>query len=268
MTVWCMRTWLSTEPSEYFVSSRGAAASTASEIAIPSEPVESGCSARIARPVFGLLGRARDDAPAERLDQPAAVRLLVVRGADHPDVDLEPEDPARERQRGAPLARSRLGREPRDALLLVVVGLRDGGVRLVRARRRDALVLVVDARGRLERALEPARAVERRRPPLAVDRAHLLRDRDEPVRRDLLQDDLPSGRAARGRPAPPAAPCRDAARAEEATEDRRRCCTRPPGAGLSSRTYFTWSDISRSSPWRTAWPESGAARLDGQADAQ
>ena len=45
-----MRTWFSTDPSEYFVSSRGAAASTASEIAIPRLPVESGCSARIARP--------------------------------------------------------------------------------------------------------------------------------------------------------------------------------------------------------------------------
>ena len=52
MTVWCMRTWFRTEPSEYFVSSRGAAASTASEMAIPSEPVESGCSARILRPAF------------------------------------------------------------------------------------------------------------------------------------------------------------------------------------------------------------------------
>ena len=50
ITVWCRRTWLSTEPSAYFVSSRCAACSTASEIAIPRLPVESGCSARIARP--------------------------------------------------------------------------------------------------------------------------------------------------------------------------------------------------------------------------
>jgi hypothetical protein len=47
-----MRTWFRTEPSEYFVSSRGAAASTASEIAMPRLPVESGCSARIVRPAF------------------------------------------------------------------------------------------------------------------------------------------------------------------------------------------------------------------------
>ena len=50
MTVWCRSTWLSTEPSEYFVSSRVAASSTASEIAMPSEPGESGVAARTARP--------------------------------------------------------------------------------------------------------------------------------------------------------------------------------------------------------------------------
>ncbi len=136
-----------------------------------------------------LLGRAGDDAAAERLDEPAPIRLLVVRGSHHPDVDLEPEDGRGERERRAPLAGARLGREALYALLLVVVRLRDGRVRLVRPGRRDALVLVVDARGRLERLLEPARAVERRRAPLPVDRAHLLRDRDEAIGRDLLADD-------------------------------------------------------------------------------
>ena len=50
ITVWWRRTWLSTEPSEYFVSSRVAASSTASLIAIPSEPGESGSEARTERP--------------------------------------------------------------------------------------------------------------------------------------------------------------------------------------------------------------------------
>ena len=50
ITVWCSRTWLSTEPSEYLVSSRVAASSTASEIAMPSEPGESGVAASTARP--------------------------------------------------------------------------------------------------------------------------------------------------------------------------------------------------------------------------
>ena len=50
MTVWCSRTWLRTLPSEYAVSSRPAASSTASEIAIPRLPGESGCSASTALP--------------------------------------------------------------------------------------------------------------------------------------------------------------------------------------------------------------------------
>ena len=50
MTVWWRRTWLRTEPSAYFVSSRVAASSTASLIAIPSEPGLSGVSARTFRP--------------------------------------------------------------------------------------------------------------------------------------------------------------------------------------------------------------------------
>ena len=52
MTVWCRRTWLSTLPSEYFVSSRPAASSIASLIAMPRLPVESGSLARTARPAF------------------------------------------------------------------------------------------------------------------------------------------------------------------------------------------------------------------------
>jgi hypothetical protein len=43
ITVWCRSTWLSTDPSEYLQSGSWAATSTASEIAIPSEPVV--CSA-------------------------------------------------------------------------------------------------------------------------------------------------------------------------------------------------------------------------------
>ena len=79
ITVWCSRTWLSTLPSEYFVSSWVAATSTASLIAIPRLPVESGS----ARP--GSRGRrsSRSDGDGttsrpEGLDHRAAVRLLVV----------------------------------------------------------------------------------------------------------------------------------------------------------------------------------------------
>ena len=119
-----------------------------------------------------------DDLGAPRLDHRAPVRLLLVRDLDHVDLALEPEQRAGERERAAPLARAGLGREARAALLLVVVRLRDGGVRLVAAGRADALVLVVDPRPRAERLLEAVRAVERRRAPEAVDVAHLLGDLD------------------------------------------------------------------------------------------
>ena len=156
---------------------------------MPRLPVESGCSARMARPAFVSSDGLATTRPPNDLDEAAAVRLLVVRDLHHPHVDLEPEDAACECKRRAPLAGAGLGRQARDAFLLVVVGLRDRGVRLVRARGRDAFVLVVDARRRLERLLETARAVERRRPPLPVDRSHLLGDRDESIGRDLLPDD-------------------------------------------------------------------------------
>ena len=75
-----------------------------------------------------------------------------------------------------------------DALLLVVPGLRHRGIRLVRARRRDAFVLEIDLGRRLQRLFQPARADERRRPPHAVDVADRLRDVDGALRRHLLQD--------------------------------------------------------------------------------
>ncbi len=50
MMVWCRSTWLRTLPSEYLVSSREAASSTASEMAIPRLPGESGSCSRILRP--------------------------------------------------------------------------------------------------------------------------------------------------------------------------------------------------------------------------
>ena len=50
MMVWCISTWFSTEPSAYLVSSCVAATSTASLIAMPSEPGCCASFARIARP--------------------------------------------------------------------------------------------------------------------------------------------------------------------------------------------------------------------------
>src|SRR5205807_3235864 len=55
ITVWWSRTWLTTDPSEYFASSWVAASSTASEIAIPRLPGESGSSFNMPRPALVRL---------------------------------------------------------------------------------------------------------------------------------------------------------------------------------------------------------------------
>ena len=133
--------------------------------------------------------RAGDDRRAVGLHQDPSVRLLVVARADHVDLDLEAEQRAGEGERGPPLARPGLGREALDALLLVVEGLRDRGVRLVAAGRADALVLVVDVRRRIEGALEPVGPVQRARPVEAVGVADRLRDLDLALGRDLLADE-------------------------------------------------------------------------------
>ena len=91
-------------------------------------------------------------------------------------------------ERRAPLPGAGLGGEPLDALFLVVPGLRHRGVRLVRARWRDAFVFEIDLGRRLQRLFQPARADERRRPPQAVDVADRLRDVDGALRGNLLQD--------------------------------------------------------------------------------
>ena len=172
------------------MSSRPAASSTASEIAIPRLPGESGCSARIARPHCVSSDGLGDDLRAPRLDHRAPARLLLVRDADHVDLALEPDQLAGERERAAPLARAGLGGEARAPFLLVVVGLRDRRVRLVAAGRADALVLVEDARAGADRLLEPPRTEERRRAPEGVELQHLLRNRDLGVLAHLLSDEL------------------------------------------------------------------------------
>src|ERR671914_62471 len=120
-------------------------------------------------PALRVLRRAGDDLGAPGLDQRAPERLLLVRDLDHVDLALEPEQLAGERERAAPLAGAGLGREARSPLPDVVVRLRHRRVRLVAARRADALVLVEDARARADRLLEPLRSVQRRRPPESVD---------------------------------------------------------------------------------------------------
>src|SRR5665647_1233457 len=101
-------------------------------MAMPSEPVDSGSIANTWRP--------------------ASVRFVG-------------EERTGDRHRAAPLAGAGLGRDLGDALHLVVVRLRDGGVGLVRTTGADALVLVedLDPCGEPEDALELTGAQHRRR---------------------------------------------------------------------------------------------------------
>ena len=138
----------------------------------------------------GVGRRAGDDVGAPRLHHDPAVRLLLVADPHHVDLALQPEHLAGERERRPPLAGSGLGRQALAAGLRAVEGLRHGGVRLVRPGGRDALVLVVDAGAGAQRLLQPAGAVERRRPPHPVDVQHLLRHGDLGIGRDLLEDDV------------------------------------------------------------------------------
>src|SRR5262249_13923166 len=103
---------------------------------------------------------------------------------------LDPEELARERERRAPLPRARLGADAPDAFLVVVVGLGNRGVRLVAPGGRDALPLVVDARGPPERPLEPVRPVPPGRPPQTIDTTNGLGDIDPALLAHLLLDDL------------------------------------------------------------------------------
>ena len=146
-----------------------------------------------------LRRRRGNAARAVGFHQRAPVGLLVVRHAHHEDLHVEPEQRAGERERAAPLAGAGLGDELLHARLLVVERLRDRRVGLVAARGRDAFVLVVDARRRLQHLLEPARAVQRRRPPLPVDVAHRSGDLDLALGRSPPAGSAPSGTAARDR---------------------------------------------------------------------
>ncbi len=151
--------------------------------------MESGCSARTARPGRGDVGRARVHGRPVDLHQQPAVGLLVVGRPDHPDLAGDPVQGRRERQRAAPLARAGLRGELRHALGGVVVRLRHGGVGLVRACRAGALVLVVDPGRGAEGLLQAPGPEQRRGPPQPVDIDDRLGNVDKSLWRHFLGDE-------------------------------------------------------------------------------
>src|SRR5262249_11778729 len=132
-------------------------------------------------PGRGDVGRAGVHGRPVRLHEQPAVRLLVVGRPDHPHLAGEPVQGRRERQRAAPLPGAGLGGELFHALGGVVVRLRDGGVGLVRARRADAFVLVVDPGRGAELLLQPPGAEQRSWPPQPVDVGDRLRNVDKSI---------------------------------------------------------------------------------------
>ena len=162
--------------------------STASLMAMPSEPVLFGMLERGSPGPPPSPGWAGHDAGAVGLHHQAAVWLLVVACPNHVDLDFDPEHGARVGEGAAPLAGAGFGGDALDALFLVVEGLRNRGVGLVAAGRAYALVLVVDVGRRIERLLEPKGAHEGARSILLVELADRLRDLDLALGRDLLHD--------------------------------------------------------------------------------
>ncbi len=139
---------------------------------------------------LGLVRRRGDAAGAIGLHQRAAIRLLIIGDAhlEHGDVDAEQR--AGERQRRAPLPGAGFGRQLLDAGLLVVPGLRHGGVGLVRARGRDAFILVVDLRRGIERLFETARTHQRRGTPQLEHVADRIGNLDVTLGRNFLENEL------------------------------------------------------------------------------
>ena len=133
---------------------------------------------------------AGNHAGPPRLNHRPAIGLLIVRNPHHVDLALEAKHLSRKTERAAPLPCARLGRQPCHALLLVVVGLRHCRVGLVAPGGANALILVIDMGGCVQRLLPPTRAIERRRSPQCINVAHLVGNLDIPLGADLLLDQL------------------------------------------------------------------------------
>ena len=155
---------------------------------MPSDPGESGLRLQHLPAGVGGGRRTGGDAGAVCLHHRTAVRLAVVGDAHHVHLAVDAQERAGHRQRAAPLSGAGLGGELRHPFLPVVERLRHRRVGLVRADRRDALVLVVEARGGIELPFQAPRPEQRRRAPQPVYLSDRLRNRYLPLPADLLLD--------------------------------------------------------------------------------
>ena len=119
-----------------------------------------------------------------------AQRLLGEADLDHVHAQVDAHHLAAEGQGGAPLAGAGFRRHPFRAGDLVVVGLRDGGVRLVAAGGRDGLVLEVDLGGRAEGAFEADGSAQRSGAPAIEDVADFVGNGNPALGADFLLDEV------------------------------------------------------------------------------
>ena len=108
----------------------------------------------------------------------AAERLLLVAHLDHVDLAIQPEVAAGHGERRAPLAGTRLSGHAFQALLLGVVGLRNGAVQLVAAAGVIALKLIVDLGRGAQGFFQPVGTAQGARTIHPVVFADLIRDGD------------------------------------------------------------------------------------------
>ena len=155
------------------MSEREDASSTASLMAIPRLPGESGVSGQDLTSRVGFVTRAGKDLCSPGVHHQPAVRLLIIADFHHVHCAFHPEKFACQRQRASPLPCSGFGGQTLDAGLFVVKGLRHRGVGLVAASRAGSFVLVINMSRGIERLFQLPGAVKRRRPPQPIDVKHL-----------------------------------------------------------------------------------------------
>ena len=112
---------------------------------------------------LGGFRRRGNDVRAVCADDLFAVGFLLGRDLHHKDVELQPVERRRHRERRAPLPRARFGRNRTQALFFGVIRLRRRGVELMRARSIVAFEFIIDFRGRIENTFEKISAHQRRR---------------------------------------------------------------------------------------------------------
>ena len=126
----------------------------------------------------GRHGRGRSHRGAVGAHHFAAERLLFVGNLHHVHLAVNTEEGRSHGKGGTPLACTRFGGHALEALLLGVVGLRDGGVELVAAARVVAFELVVDVGRSAESLFQEVGADQRRRTVHLVERENVFGNRN------------------------------------------------------------------------------------------